>query len=75
MNEEVGKLTGLPLSRYATAELIARARAAGFDTLWAYVEHLEKDNEYWRGQAATLFQEWLKTSDDLARIVMADLNG
>lgn len=38
----VGALTGLPLSKFATAELIAKARAAGFDTLWAYVEHLER---------------------------------
>lgn len=38
----VGLLTGLPLSKFATAEMIAKARAAGFDSLWQYVEHLER---------------------------------
>jgi hypothetical protein len=38
----LGELTGLPLSKYATAEMIARAHRAGFSTLWEYVEHLER---------------------------------
>jgi len=36
-----GSLTGLPLSHFATAELVARARAAGFINLWDYVAALE----------------------------------
>jgi hypothetical protein len=38
----VGELTGLPLSRFATAELIARAGIAGFPSLWSYVTALEE---------------------------------
>lgn len=41
MSEKVGELTGLPLSHFATAELVARARAAGFVNLFSYVEALE----------------------------------
>lgn len=37
----VGEITGLPLSRFATAELVARAAAHGCSTLWEYVEQLE----------------------------------
>lgn len=36
----VGQLTGLPLSKFATAEMVARAHREGFTTLWEYVEHL-----------------------------------
>lgn len=39
---DVGELTGLPLAKFATAELIARARRAGCHTLWEYVELLEQ---------------------------------
>lgn len=37
----VGELTGLPLSKFATAELVARAHQAGYVNLWDYVEALE----------------------------------
>lgn len=33
MTDPVGELTGLPLSRFATAELVAKARRAGYPTL------------------------------------------
>lgn len=46
----MGEFTGLPLSKFATAELVARARRAGFVNLWGYVEALEnavKDEGIW----------------------------
>lgn len=39
--DPVGELTGLPLSRFAMAELVAKATRAGCTTLWEYVELLE----------------------------------
>jgi hypothetical protein len=39
--EAVGEITGLPLAKFATAELIARAQRAGYSTLWEYVAALE----------------------------------
>jgi len=36
-----GRLTGLPLSHFATAELVARAHEAGFVNLWDYIDALE----------------------------------
>lgn len=39
----LGAITGLPLAKFAMAELIARAHRAGFLTLWDYIEQLEHE--------------------------------